>query len=242
MFDRKLEIFKTPLDLAKQIADDLFNSVQQKSTEKFYLTISGGSTPKILFKVLADDFKDKNDWNRIHLFWADERCVPPDDDESNYGMTKKILIDKINIDENNIHRIKGENDPVKEAKRYAAEIQNIVPLNQNNLPQFDWILLGMGEDGHTASLFPNQNLKYISKNLMGVASHPETAQKRISMTEQLINNAARITFLITGKEKSHTLKKIIEKEKGSDKFPAAKINSVHNISEWRVDEVAASLL
>ncbi len=120
MIKRNLKIFNTPQILAEQIANELSTSIKNKSGEYFYLAVSGGSTPKILFKLLAsEEFSKKIDWKKLQIFWSDERCVPPDDSESNYGMTKQLLLDKIKIDKNNVHRIIGESEPKEEAKKYA---------------------------------------------------------------------------------------------------------------------------
>ncbi len=243
MIKRNLKRFNTPHLLAEQVANELLSSLKNKAGEKFYLAVSGGSTPKILFKLLASsEFSDKISWENLHIFWSDERCVSPDDSESNYGMTKKLLFDKIQIDEENIHRIKGESDPKNETERYASVTKQIIKNVKNGIPQFDWILLGMGSDGHTASLFPNQKLEFVSENLFGLATHPQSGQKRISMTEDLINNSSRITFLVTGEEKANTLKEIFSNAKVVNKFPAAKIHSESGISEWYVDDLAAKLL
>ncbi len=243
MIKRNIIKFNTSQLLAEKVANELLTLLKKKSSEDFYLAVSGGSTPKILFGLLASsNYSNKIPWEKLHIFWSDERCVPPDDSESNYGMTKKLLFDKIKIDEKNVHRIKGESIPKDEAKRYAEDTRQIIQNVKNELPQFDWILLGMGSDGHTASLFPNQKLEFISENLFGIATHPTSGQKRISMTEELINNSFRITFLVTGEEKSNTLKEIFSDSKVENKFPAARVHSVDGISEWYIDEAAAKLL
>ena len=241
MVKRNLKIFSTPEALASQIADELVNSTEILN-KSFYLAISGGSTPKKLFKLLStDEYLEKIVWEKLNIFWTDERCVPPDDLDSNYGMTKKLLLNQIPIQEKNIYRIKGESNPEIEARRYAEVTKKIVSSVKNGLPQFDWILLGMGSDGHTASLFPKQKLEFTSVNMFGVATHPQSGQKRISMTEALINNSLRVTFLVTGEEKSNTLHKIINESEVSN-LPSAKVHAENGIAEWYVDEAAGKLL
>ena len=243
MIKRELKKFNTPQLLAEQITNELLTSIENKNGDNFYLAVSGGSTPKILFRLLASpEFAERILWDKLHIFWSDERCVPPDDSESNYGMTKNLLLDKVKIDKNNVHRIIGESEPKEEAKKYAEITNSIVKDKKNNLPQFDWILLGMGSDGHTASLFPNQKLEFVSGNLFGVATHPTSGQKRISMTDELINNSSRITFLVTGGEKAKTLKEIFSDNNAINKYPASRVHSINGISEWYVDEAAAELL
>lgn len=154
----------------------------------------------------------------------DERCVPPDDEESNYGMTKKYLLNKINIPLINVHRIFGEKDPAEEAKRYSE----IVKLNlevKNSLPELDLILLGVGEDGHTASIFPDQMELLNSNEIYAAAKHPGSGQARITLTGKIINNADRIYFLVAGKSKAEVVNKILNRKGDYLKYPAAHIEN-----------------
>ncbi|HLG32959.1 MAG TPA: 6-phosphogluconolactonase, partial [Ignavibacteriaceae bacterium] len=177
---------------------------------------------------------------KIHLFWGDERCVHPEDEESNFGMTKKFLLDYIDIPEKNVHRIRGEENPEKEAIRYTNEIKKYVPFYKE-LPLFDLIMLGLGEDGHTASIFTNQKRLINSDKICEVAVHPVSGQKRITLTGTVINNAKRIIFLVTGGNKSGVIKELLEgKEK--NKYPAAYINSIHGRTDYFMDKQAAKLL
>jgi 6-phosphogluconolactonase len=246
--ERKIKKFKTPEDLAENLAVKLRDDSGKKIKlgDHFYIALSGGNTPKLLFKVLAvPPFNTELKWEGIHLFWGDERCVPPESDESNYGTAKKILIDHISIPEKNIHRIKGEAVPEKETLRYAGEIKKIVP-SEKDLPRFDCVLLGLGEDGHTASLFPGKELYAAASEICGVAEKPNpagsTMQKRISLTKNVICNAEQILFLVTGTEKSETLSEIINETITSERFPAANIQNIYGFSEWWIDEQAASRL
>jgi 6-phosphogluconolactonase len=173
----------------------------------------------------------------LQIFWVDERCVPPDDPESNYGMTKKILLDNVNIPPENIHRMAGENNPDSEISRYAEEIKSVVP-SRLGLPSFDMILLGMGADGHTASLFPGGKLLSSAENICGSAVHPASGQKRVTLTRDLINNANNILFLVTGKDKAETFTEIINKTPDAKRYPAAGINPLNGRIEWLVDSQA----
>ena len=232
-----VNIYKDKQELAITFCDELF--LLSKLSKKFNLALSGGSTPKIIFQELASNYKTKIDWEGIHLFWSDERCVPPDNAESNYGMTKKYLLDHLNIPVENIHRIKGENDPEVEAIRYSNEIINNIRL-KSGLPIFDLIVLGLGEDGHTASIFPNQMRLLQSEKICEVAVHPSTKQKRITLTGKVINNAEVVIFLVTGESKSEILKKIlVEKSKN---LPAAQIHPATKNLKFIIDEAAARML
>ncbi|MHB1688393.1 MAG: 6-phosphogluconolactonase [Ignavibacteriaceae bacterium] len=240
--DKAVKIFDSSQSLAIKLAEEFKNEIEKK-TGNFFISFSGGSTPKIFFRELAQPpFSDRINWNRVQIFWCDERCVPPADSESNYGMTKENLFDCIKIPEENIHRIIGESHPEKEAVRYSKEIDKILPRGRNNFPQFDWVFLGMGADGHTASLFPNAELLYSCSNIAGVAVHPVTGQKRISLTEKIINNSKRISFVVTGKDKAITLKEILNEQSESKNFPASHIKPSDGKLDWWIDKEAAFYL
>src|SRR5665647_807392 len=165
-----------------------------ENKENIYIALSGGATPNLYLSKLVDPrFSENIDWKRIHFFWVDERMVPPTDPNSNYRAIKEILFNKIAIPEENIHRIKGEIVPQLEVQRYGNEILNNVGKKLNDLLEFDWILLGMGNDGHTASIFPNSELKDEFQKIVAVSKNPDTSQIRITMTESIINNADKVT-------------------------------------------------
>jgi len=232
-----LKKFSTKTELAYYFCDELVKLVSQKN--EFFLCLSGGRTPEIIFQTISKKYKNKINWAKVHLFWGDERIVPPDDNESNYGMTKKYLLNFINIPEENIHRIRGENDPEKEAVRYSEEIKNNVPFN-SGYPDFDLIMLGLGEDGHTASIFPNQMNLLHSEKICEVAIHPSNGQKRITLSGNVINNAKEITILVTGKSKSEILKKVLTEKNNA--LPAEFIQPVTGNLKYFIDEAAAQLL
>lgn len=232
-----IKVFQDKSELANYFCEELYKLSSSKA--KIFIALSGGSTPKIIFEVLASNYKEKINWDKLHLFWSDERCVPPDDDESNFGMTKKYLFDYIKIPEENIHRIKGENDPEIEAKRYAGEIEKTVS-SANGFPKFDLVMLGIGEDGHTASIFHNQMHLLDSDKICDVAIHPSAGQKRITMTGTVINNSNAVRFLVTGESKSIILKKIIEEKKKI--YPAEFINPLSGNLHYYIDKEASALL
>jgi len=232
-----LKIFSTKSELALYFCDELVELVSQN--DKIFLCLSGGSTPEIIFQTLSKNYKYKIDWEKVHLFWGDERCVPPDNEESNYGMTKNYLLNFIDIPEKNVHRIEGENNPDTEARRYSEEIKNIVPL-KNEFPRFDLVMLGLGEDGHTASIFPDQMQVMNSDKICEVTIYPPTRQKRITTTGKVINNSQKIIFLVTGKSKAEILKKVVEEKKLI--YPAEIIKPVDGDLLFFVDLEAARLL
>jgi len=200
------------------------------------VALSGGSTPKLFFDILANDFKDKIDWTRIHFYWSDERCVPPDDPESNYKMTLDHLLQKVNIPKENVHRIRGEDDPEKEAIRYSEQIKSNL-IEAHGLPRFDVIILGMGDDGHTASIFPHEMELLTVNTTCAVATHPVSGQKRITLTGPVINNAAAVAFLVTGEAKREKVHEILKQ--GVANYPAARIKPTDGELHWFLDESAA---
>ncbi|MDP3583273.1 MAG: 6-phosphogluconolactonase, partial [Ignavibacteria bacterium] len=167
----KIDISKSVEELSEKVAK-LLQSGAAAAEDYFTVALSGGSTPKAIFKYLATNYKDKIVWNKIKFFWGDERCVPADHPDSNYLMTKENLFDEIEIPAENIFMIDGENIPADEAVRYSSIIKENVVL-KDSFPKFNLILLGLGEDGHTASIFPNQIELLNSKNICEVAQHPE---------------------------------------------------------------------
>jgi 6-phosphogluconolactonase len=241
--NRIVKIFRTPEELAEAFASDLVNRINNSGKKKnpFTIALSGGNTPKLLFEILADKYRESIDWSNVHLFWVDERCVPPADPESNYGMTRQILLSKIIIPENNIHRIRGEEEPEKEASRYSEEIKAYTPT-RDKFPLFDLIILGMGDDGHTASIFPG-NLKLLSSDrVCEAAAHPVSGQKRVTITGKVINNAWEVVFIVTGSGKAPVIGRIFNKDAESVNFPAAYVVPFHGNLSWLLDEKAGEFI
>ncbi|MEO9474063.1 MAG: 6-phosphogluconolactonase [Cyclobacteriaceae bacterium] len=228
-------IFSNTEEVAEHFAKYLLN-VSTGKTE-FHIALSGGSTPKALFDFIAQNFANKFDWDSIHLWWGDERCVAPDDAESNFKMTYDRLISKIDIPESNVHRVLGENNPDQEAMRYSKDIlENLT--SENGLPKFDLIILGMGPDGHTASIFPHQMKLLLQEQVCAVATHPESGQKRITLTGNVINNASEVAFLVTGGNKTDKVRSIFDKGLNHELYPAYHIKPTHGKLVWFLDEAA----
>ncbi len=234
-----IKTYKTKHEVALNFSEYLAIVIAAK--EKVHIALSGGSTPKIVFDELSNNFQEDIDWSGVHLYWGDERCVSPEDGESNYKMTVAHLTSKINIPTENIHRIKGENVPEYEAKRYADVLVAQLPL-ENGIPHFDLVILGMGDDGHTASIFPHEIELWHSNELCEVANHPDSGQQRITLTGKVINNAALITFLVTGKNKQEKVREILEKEGHFEAYPATLVAPTTGDLIWFLDNEAAGLL
>lgn len=241
MKKENLPIFKSPEDLANVFADKLMDWIKTHSEEKFHLAISGGKTPDILFSVLAKKYARSVLWQKVHFWWVDERMVPPTDAESNFGVVQQLLFHKISIPKANIHRIEGENVPEAEALSYSAQIQQSLPQFKS-WPVFDLILLGMGDDGHTASIFPNQMELLHSEEICNVATHPASGQKRVTLTGKAINQARKICFMVTGRGKAMRLSEIVNNQEKATQLPASHIHPTNGILEWYIDEAAAELI
>jgi 6-phosphogluconolactonase len=232
------KIFGSPERVSVELAKYLIKKIDEKIVKggRFSIALSGGNTPKLFYHTLSrSPFKEEISWEKVEVFWGDERCVPPDDDQSNYGMAKFYLLDKVRLNSENIHRMKGEDNPASEAKRYSEELKKVLQVDNTNLPVFDFMLQGIGEDGHTASLFPNQNLADVFENICGVGD--KQGQKRISVTYDVINNAKNIGFLVTGKEKADAVRQVLVEKKD---LPSERINPKHGELIWWLDTEAAS--
>ncbi|MFV0553082.1 MAG: 6-phosphogluconolactonase [Mangrovibacterium sp.] len=183
--------FSTLEAAAAALASHMERLIQAHHKKSFHFALAGGSTPAMLYDLLAQ--KEEIDWRRTHLWWGDERCVPPSDPQSNYRLAREHLLDKISIPPENIHRIMGELDPPAACQAYEEELKRQF---QSEHPAFDLILLGLGEDGHTASLFPHELYLFHADDLCVVATHPESGQRRISFSGTLINAAQQVAFLV----------------------------------------------
>jgi len=225
-------------DLAREMAVMFNRAARQK--RNFSVALSGGTTPKLLLSILGTHFSEKVRWNYVHFFWGDERCVPPHDPMSNYGMTDEVFLRKIQIPPENIHRIRGEENPEHEARRYAGEILGTA-VHRHSLPVFDLIILGVGEDGHTASIFPGNDKMLESREICEATLHPESLQKRITLTMPAINNAEIIIFLVAGISKARIVTELIDNP-GITSYPAARVEPAHGVLKWYLDMDSASML
>jgi len=240
---RSVRIFRSPFELAEKFADELVALIKDGAESNIPVTIalSGGSTPELMFSILGDHFSKSAPWEYAHFFWGDERCVPPVSPDSNFGMAFRSLFKKISIPERNIHRIYGEQNPSREAVRYSELISEHT-RNSEGKPVFDMVLLGLGEDGHTASIFPDRLDLFHSEKICEVSVHPASRQKRITLTGKVINNAANIRFLVTGSNKAEIIRRVINKEKSDMNLPASNIVPVNGNLEWFLDSEAGSLI
>ena len=239
MNKEQLRIFSDPQETAAAFGRYLMNKLEESET--FHCALSGGSTPKLLYQYLAEQYKDSKVWSKLHVYWGDERCVSPADDESNFKMTQTLLLSKVAIPDQNIHRVMGEMNPEDEAIRYGQNLQNSIPTNAH-IPVFDMIILGMGDDGHTASIFPHEIALLTSDETCAVATHPISGQKRITLTGQVINASKEVVFLVTGAGKRERISEIFNKEGDWEKYPVSYISPASGKLLWYVDQAAVSTL
>ena len=210
---------------------------------RFNVVLSGGSTPRAFHTLLAaPPYRDQVEWSQVHFYWGDERCVAPDDPESNFRMARETLLDKVPIREAQIHRIHTEDDPVAAARLYADELRQDFGLAEGQLPRFDLIYLGMGPDGHTASLFPHTAALAVTEHLVTANYVPKLAVNRITLTYPVLNAAAAVAFLIAGADKSDALAAVLEGPREPETYPSQLIAPTDGDLYWLVDRAAAAKL
>jgi len=218
-------------DLAQQCAAAL---------GRFTIALSGGSTPRLLYQLLASPpLVEGMAWDRWQVFWSDERCFPPDHHDSNYRMAREELLDHVAIPDTNVHRMRGEDDPHEGAQAYDAVVRE---LFQSAAPSFDLILLGIGDDGHTASLFPGSQALQEQDRLVVDNWAPQVHAHRITFTLPLLNAAKVIAFLDTDESKAEVLRRVLEPKSGEEELPAALVRPGQGAVHWFLTDKAAKLL
>ena len=235
-----IQIFPNSEDLARAAAEHFVARCREAVERRgsFTVALSGGSTPKLLFELLADSnepFRDQIPWPNIHFFWSDERHVPPDHADSNYRMANEAMLSRVPVAQNNIHRVPSENPNAAEAARQYE--QTLIDTTHQSLPQLDLALLGLGPDGHTASIFPGSEVLHETKRLVAAPWVEKFQTYRITMTLPLLNNGASVILLVSGAEKATIVKEVLE---GPPKYPAQAIRPTHGELLWMLDKNAAS--
>ncbi len=237
-----LQIFENGTQTSYAVAELIKEKVKATPDGQFFnIAVSGGTTPRQLFELLGNEYETSIDWKKVRLFWVDERCVEPTDTESNFGMTYDAFLQKILVHGENIFRMRGEEIPEYEAERYRDLLLKNLPA-RGGFPVFELVLLGMGNDGHTASIFPNDLSLIDSELSVAVNVNPYTQQKRITLTGNTINNAHQIVFMITGESKSQILNEIIHKKPTAKNYPAAHIGNQEGKVDFFIDKPSASKL
>lgn len=234
----KLFTFPSSMETARALVAHLVKMMNEEPDKTFNIAVSGGNTAALLFDLWANEYVETTDWDRIHIYWVDERCVPPEDSDSNYGTMRGLLWGVVPIPYENVFPINGESKPKAEALRYSELVKRQVP-QKNGWPEFDIVLLGAGEDGHTSSIFPGQEALLSSDLIYSPSIHPRNGQQRIAMTGYPIMNARCVIFLIIGRDKAGVVEDIYQ---SGDTGPAAYIAHHAKNVELFVDDWAATYI
>lgn len=241
MKNGNINVFPDIEQLAGHIARLIMEDTAKLHTGEYLtLALSGGTTPELIFECLSNNFSNLIDWGKVKIFWGDERCVPPSHHDSNFRMANASLLSKVPIPAENIYRIEGERQPDKEALRYADVLRTNCKLH-NNIPALDLVLLGLGEDGHTASIFPDRLDLFETTNLCAAVKHPQSKQDRITITGAVINNARHILFIVTGEKKAPMVETIISSTSARI-FPASHVTALNGMVTWLLDNGSAQNL
>ena len=241
----EIRVLTTPQELFAAAGEEVIRvaNVAISTRGRFTIALSGGSTPKSLYNLLATNARTALPWEKTFFFWGDERHVPPTDPESNYRMAQEAMLSKVPVPPTNVFRLAGENpDAQAVAKEYESILRRFFQLEPGQIPAFDLILLGMGPDGHTASLFPGTDgLK--EKSRLGIANWVEKLKTyRLSFTLPVLNGARYVTFLVSGTDKASALKNVLEENGPGDQYPAKLVNPSNGKLIWFIDRAAASEL
>jgi 6-phosphogluconolactonase len=232
-----VRVFETPRRLAEAAAESFVEEAAKSIGDRgrFAVALAGGSTPKALYELLATGYRSTLDWGRIHAFFGDERTVPPDHEDSNYRMAQEALLSRVPL--GSVHRMRGELDPAEAAALYEEELAEFF----GGPPRFDLVLLGIGEDGHTASLFPGTPALDVRDRWAVENPVEKLGTVRLTLTVPAINAAERVNFLVVGEGKAGALKEILEGDASPHEYPA-KLIRPEGGAVWMVDQVAARLL
>ena len=209
---------------------------------EFTFCLSGGSTPAGTYDLLATRFHLSVDWKEVQFYWGDERCVPPDHAESNYGMANRTMLSKLGLRPDQVHRMRGEDPPDQAAVAYENELRKQFGLGVGEFPRFDLLMLGLGDNRHTASLFPGDPAIHEAQRMVVAVEVDADPPKRLSFTPPVINNAQTVMFLVSGQGKAAAVKDVLEGPRDPDKFPAQIVAPANGEVIWILDKAAASLL
>ncbi|KZZ62637.1 MAG: 6-phosphogluconolactonase [Oleiphilaceae bacterium] len=235
----EIKVYNEVDELLEHLAEQLM--AYSLRSKPCHIALSGGSTPKALYALLAmEPFNSAICWDNLHFWWGDERMVEKESAQSNFGEAYRTLFQHVPIPEENLHPINGANELSIEQVHAEEEIVSKLDKHEGR-PCFDWVLLGLGEDGHTASLFPGQ-VDYEAQSNWVAATHPETGEVRLSLSAETLCNARSIAFVVTGANKAEIVRDVFGDEEESEQYPAANIFAFDGETQWLLDEAAASLL
>jgi 6-phosphogluconolactonase len=240
----KLIILNDPQELYVRAAEEVAHIAGEAvcTHGEFTICLSGGSTPAATYDLLATRFHLSVDWKEVQFFWGDERCVPPDHAESNFGMANRTMLSKLTLRPDQVHRMHGEDQPASAAAAYENELRKRFGLADGEFPRMDLVLLGLGDNRHTASLFPGDPAIHETQRLVVAVEVDAEPRNRLTLTPPVINNAQRVMFLAAGQGKAAAVKDVLEGPRDPDKFPAQIVAPPQGEIVWLLDKAAASLL
>jgi 6-phosphogluconolactonase len=235
-----LLVHETRQELARAAARDFAAKAEASVSERgrFAVALPGGSTPEATYEILATDYADELDWSKVCVFFGDERTVPPDHEDSNYRMAQRALLSRVPV--GSVHRMRGELPSGEAAAAYEDELREF--FGRSGLPDFDLILLGLGEDGHTASLFPETSALEVTERWVVANPVPKLETTRLTLTVPVLNAARVVAFLVAGEGKAEALKEILEGDADPRAYPAKFVRPESGDLTWMVDRAAAMLL
>ncbi len=235
-----LEVYENKQELAEAAARDFVEkaSAAIQESSRFAVALAGGSTPEMTYALLASEYADGVDWSNVHVFFGDERSVPPDDEDSNYKMAKEALLSHVSV--GSVHRMKGELLPDEAAMEYEEELREFFNT-PGRPPEFDLIQLGIGDDGHTASLFPNTPALDVIDRRAAQNPVPKLETVRITLTLPVLNAAKAVSFLVAGEGKAAALKEVLEGDADPHDYPSKFVQPAGELN-WMVDREAAGML
>lgn len=237
----KANTYDSTCQTARELIEAILAELDKDKDKVFNIAISGGTTPVVAMDIWANDYADRTPWDRIQFYWVDERCVWPDSPDSNYGTAKRFMFDLVSIPLKNIHPIIGPDNAEEEAKRYSTMVKSNLPC-EDGVPIFDIVLLGVGDDGHTSSIFPNRMDLMTSDKVYVVTVNPYNLKKRVAMTGPTIMSAKHTWFFITGAEKANVVRNIFEDKERALQIPSGYVAWNARNTEFFLDRAAAALL
>lgn len=234
-----VEVYRSTAELERDAAERIILMTNKAIGERgvCFVALSGGETPRSVYRLLGTaPMNNRVDWSRVHLFFTDERAVPPTDPQSNFGMVNRELISHINIPRTNVHRIEGEKNPELAAADYDQELREIF---SDRIVRFDVVLLGLGEDGHTASIFPGTEVAEEEQAFASAVFVPHLRSWRVTLTFWSVNNAREVLFIVSGKRKATMVQRVLTMPKPTKKIPATMVQPVEGKLLWMLDKDAA---
>ncbi|MBE0534652.1 MAG: 6-phosphogluconolactonase [Phycisphaerae bacterium] len=248
MNDAAMRVARAPdaEKLARAALDMFIQNAREAIGERdvFYVAISGGHTPERFFELLGQEEASlAMPWEKIQVFWVDERCVPPEAEASNYGLAANTFLDKVSIPPQNVHRVSGESiDYGMAVSEYQDTIREVFGVKRGEMPVFDLIMLGMGEDGHIGSLFPNSYALFDTEDLVAIVYMTQGDYSRITLTHPVLCAAQHLVILVSGPEKAHILKEVLTSEPDPVKYPVHTLWPILSKVTWFIDDEAGRLL